>query len=200
MYKVFINDNPLFFAQKRAQLSLFQDIKFYNFESSSEFYNKIISLQKVNQICILSNQPKEALKGFFKDYRFILAAGGVVHNDNDQLLFIYRNQFWDLPKGKVEENENERSAAVREVEEECGIIGPVIMDKLPSTFHTYTQKNTKYLKKTSWFRMQYHKNHDLVPQLEEGITKVEWIDKSNLNPFLKNTFASIQYLIKDLAY
>ena len=64
MYKVFINDNPLFFAQKRAQLSLFQDIKFYNFESSSEFYNKIISLQKANQICILSNQPKEALKNF----------------------------------------------------------------------------------------------------------------------------------------
>ena len=51
----------------------------------------------------------------------IEAAGGLVKNENGDYLFIYRNDKWDLPKGKIEKDEKTKVAAVREVEEECGI-------------------------------------------------------------------------------
>ena len=34
--------------------------------------------------------------------QIITAAGGLVFNQNDELLMIYRRGKWDLPKGKLE--------------------------------------------------------------------------------------------------
>jgi 8-oxo-dGTP pyrophosphatase MutT (NUDIX family) len=36
----------------------------------------------------------------------IVAAGGLVFNENKELLMIYRRSKWDLPKGKLDEGEN----------------------------------------------------------------------------------------------
>ena len=56
-----------------------------------------------------------------KSITLIEAAGGLVINRKGEYLFIYRNDKWDLPKGKLEKGERKRQGAVREVEEECGI-------------------------------------------------------------------------------
>ena len=37
------------------------------------------------------------------------------------MLFIYRFNKWDLPKGKLNKGEKKQDCAIREVEEECGI-------------------------------------------------------------------------------
>ncbi|MBM3413275.1 MAG: NUDIX hydrolase, partial [Bacteroidetes bacterium] len=39
----------------------------------------------------------------------ILAGGGVVVNENNQVLFIFRRKKWDLPKGKLDPEENIKS-------------------------------------------------------------------------------------------
>jgi hypothetical protein len=39
--------------------------------------------------------------------------------------------------------------------------------------------------------MDYSGNQILIPQLEEGITKVEWRRKNNVDDILANTFNSI---------
>ena len=98
---------------------------------------------------------------------------------------------WDLPKGKVEKGEEIKVAAIREVEEECGISEINLLDELPATYHTYYHKGKDILKKTHWFKMQYNGNSITVPQLEEGITAVEWIAPNNIQKVVDNTYASV---------
>ena len=67
----------------------------------------------------------------------IFASGGVIFN-NEKLLMIYRNGFWDLPKGKMEPNESESECAVREVKEECGLSNRIkIVDFFQQSYHVY---------------------------------------------------------------
>ena len=74
----------------------------------------------------------------------IIAAGGLVTNPQGQILWIFRRGFWDLPKGKVEKMESIEEAALREVEEECGI-KQLVLDKLiDKTYHIYKIKG-KYI-------------------------------------------------------
>ena len=56
-----------------------------------------------------------------KLYQLVEAAGGVVFNQDQHVLWMYRLGKWDLPKGKLEKNEKFETAAVREVEEECNV-------------------------------------------------------------------------------
>jgi NAD+ diphosphatase len=49
------------------------------------------------------------------------AGGGLVYNKNGEILFIFRNGKWDLPKGGKEKREKMKLTAMREVEEETGV-------------------------------------------------------------------------------
>ena len=42
-------------------------------------------------------------------------------NFKNEILLIYRNGVWDLPKGKIEFGESYEDAALREVAEETGV-------------------------------------------------------------------------------
>ena len=93
----------------------------------------------------INNEPKIILDNwdsFCRQYDIIYAAGGVVYKD-DSLLMIFRNNKWDLPKGKRELNESEQDCALREVEEECGISDLSIVRFLKYTYHTYYIKEKK---------------------------------------------------------
>ena len=134
---------------------------------------------------------------FCAKYCLIIAAGGVVYNAEDQILMIFRNQKWDLPKGKLEIGEDIQQCAIREVEEECGISNLKIIGKLQSTYHTYEIHGKSMLKHTYWFKMNTDYISKLTPQIEEGITKVEWVSKKDIPKKLKNTYASIKQLLLD---
>ena len=123
------------------------------------------------------------------------AAGGLVFNQDDQILMIFRNGKWDLPKGKLEEGENKKQCAIREVEEECGIVGLDITEKLLETYHTYNLSGKKILKRTYWYKMNTDFDGELVPQIKEGITKVSWIDKNQASGKLKNSYGNISDVI-----
>ena len=124
------------------------------------------------------------------------AAGGLVFNKDEDILMIFRNGKWDLPKGKLEEGENKKQCAIREVEEECGIHGLDIIDKLLETYHTYNLKGEKILKRIYWYKMNADFDGVLVPQIEEGITKVSWISKDKISEKLKNSYGNISDVLK----
>ena len=65
------------------------------------------------------------------------AAGGLVFNKDGDILMIFRNGKWDLPKGKLEIGESIEECAIREVEEECGISGLIIEKKIKDTYNIY---------------------------------------------------------------
>ena len=150
-----------------------------------------IATQPSKLFYVLVDDAKAFMKKVVKSITTIEAAGGLVKNDAGKYLFIYRNDKWDLPKGKIEKKEKTKVAAVREVEEECGIKVSELKEKLCKTYHTYIYKGEVVLKKSHWFMMRYKGKAKLVPQLEEGITDVRWVSKQQVPTLMQNTFPSI---------
>jgi 8-oxo-dGTP pyrophosphatase MutT (NUDIX family) len=138
----------------------------------------------------------ENWESFCAGYKLIEAAGGLVYNDTNQLLMIFRNGKWDLPKGKLEVGENIEQCAIREVEEECGISELLITQQLQETYHTYEINGQKILKRTYWFEIKSSFNGNLLPQTIEGITEAVWVDKENIAEKLENSFGNIAELLK----
>lgn len=148
----------------------------------------------------INNQPKiidHNWKQFCENYKMIYASGGVVFNDN-KLLMIYRNGFWDLPKGKMEINESELKCAVREVEEECGINKLSVIKFLKYTYHTYVEDGQHILKKTSWYLMSSDFKKKLIPQKSEGISMAIWVNKNEIRYKLDNSFENIKDLLNNI--
>ena len=146
----------------------------------------------------INNKPKiitDNWESFCATYKLIKAAGGVVYNDNKQLLMIFRNGKWDLPKGKLEEGEYVKRCAIREVEEECGITGLQITQKLPDTYHVYELNGKNILKRTFWFKMRTSFKGILKPQIAEGITEVCWVNEEDISEKLTNSFENIKQLL-----
>ena len=128
----------------------------------------------------------------------IEAAGGLVFNKEEQILMIFRNGKWDLPKGKLEIGESVEECAIREVEEECGILGLIIENKIKDTYHTYVLEGENILKKTYWYKMNTDFDGELMPQIEEGITKVSWVSKDEISENLTNSYGNISDVLKTL--
>ena len=132
---------------------------------------------------------------FCERHTLVEAAGGVVYNSNNQVLMIFRNGKWDLPKGKLEIGETIQECALREVEEECGVSDLQIFEKLIRTYHVYDLDDSLILKRTHWFKMNTQFSNAPVPQIKEGITKVEWVSQKDLLKKLSNTYGSIKDLL-----
>jgi 8-oxo-dGTP pyrophosphatase MutT (NUDIX family) len=138
---------------------------------------------------------------FYSIYAEIEAAGGLIKNEFNEFLFIYRRGYWDLPKGKIELNESKKHAAIREVKEETGITNIKFIDKIIKTYHTYKLIDGKrIIKKSHWYLMEV-KKQPLVPQSDEDIEKAEWLnlDKflNECKPVYKNIF-DVVYAYKQL--
>lgn len=140
----------------------------------------------------------EALFSDFKSlFKIVEAAGGRVKNEGGQILFIHRLGKWDLPKGKIEIGEDKRTAAIREVEEECGISKLEIVKQLQTTYHIYEYKGDLILKPTYWFSMTCNDDGELIPQVEENIEKAIWVDSIDFKEQLSNTYASLKTIISN---
>ena len=123
----------------------------------------------------------------------IIAAGGLVLNEANELLLIFRRGFWDLPKGKLDPNESIAECAVREVTEETGVnnihLGNLITITTHEYFDTYMKSDVK--KETHWYYMKVDGKPNLIPQTTEDITAIEWTKKQDLAQRLSNTYATI---------
>jgi 8-oxo-dGTP pyrophosphatase MutT (NUDIX family) len=127
--------------------------------------------------------------------KVILAAGGVVENEKGEFLLIYRKKHWDLPKGKMDKDETMEECAVREVEEETGLKNVQIGKLLDTTIHHYEENGEQIVKKTSWYRMKASSSNKLVPQTEEQIEDLKWVNPAELQPYLKNTYTNIRQVL-----
>lgn len=194
MYKVFINNLPLVLASESSEASEIPALKIVDC-TSPEIASATVEAYKSGGIEVpvaLIHPDVALLFGWcFRDFKRIEAAGGVIFNPKGKILFIYRNDKWDLPKGKLDKGEDKDAAALREVEEECGIRGHVLEKEIPSTWHCYEHKGQWVIKITYWYIMRYAGSDTPVPQEEEGITKIEWRNPDNLEDIRKNTFPSI---------
>lgn len=198
MHKVFINNKPLIFAYVYKEnipangLSILSESEF-----SMDEILKRYDDERNSGVIYLSASPDRAWTSFTARYVLSEAAGGVVRNENDEVLIIYRRKFWDLPKGKLDYNETPESAAVREVKEECGLKSVQLESLLLKTFHTYTEKNKNILKKTHWYKMFAEGNQKLIPQTEEDIDKIKWMNKTEIyEKVFSKTYLSVKEVLE----
>jgi 8-oxo-dGTP pyrophosphatase MutT (NUDIX family) len=112
-------------------------------------------------------------------------------------LFIEKKGKLDLPKGHIETGEEPEACALREVNEECGITGHSLVKSLQPSYHTYSWEGISYLKKTSWFLMKYEGPMITDPQIDEGITKVEWLSPDDLSRIKGSAWLSLMDLINN---
>jgi 8-oxo-dGTP pyrophosphatase MutT (NUDIX family) len=125
----------------------------------------------------------------------VLAGGGVVKNPKEETLMIFRRGFWDLPKGKAEENETIDETALREVEEECAVTGLKIINKRCVTYHLYKEGGKQLIKETHWFNMRTDFSGILKPQTEEDIEEVKWMNDNEIIEALKKSYLTIKEVL-----
>lgn len=203
MYKVFFNEHQLVLDPEINNSFKDNISQFIEIERINDFFEILSDLEKskhVLKLIIVSKSGDSISEMLKKHINHLPAAGGVVKNRREELLFIKRLGRWDLPKGKIEKKETERQAAIREVEEECGISSLQIIRQLPSTFHLYRspfikKENNWVLKETFWFEMNYLDNGLLIPQIEEDIEEVRWFTTDQLRLVYENTYASLKELL-----
>ncbi len=204
MYKVFFNDSTISIGietKKSLKNNIVQLEKIDSYDIVNQIVSHIESGGKLTDALIVNHDVKLLWDYFRRCFIEIPAAGGFVRNSEGLFLFIKRLGLWDLPKGKIEKNESWELAAMREVEEECGISGLNIVRQLDPTFHIYRSpfipapKNF-VLKETKWFLMTYSGNETLVPQVDEDIEDVQWITKSEFSKVLDNTYESLRDFIQ----
>lgn len=143
-------------------------------------------------IAFVCSNPSDLFQKILKEFIMIKAAGGVVFNEHKQVLIIKRLGKWDLPKGKIDPHESTEHAALREVEEECGI-GEIKINKLLTySYHTYKQQGYRFIKQTTWYLMNSTWEGKLQPQVEENITEVKWVTWDELNITELDSYLSIK--------
>ena len=189
-YKVFYNEKFLLLSNHEISC---EDCKI-SFLFSKEILDEFLNQENLQNFRVITDNPKETFHRMMQEFRYIEAAGGIVENDKDEILLIYRLKHWDLPKGKIEKDELPYESAKREVEEECGITVDKVEKQTDSSFHIYKMNDRFYLKKTFWYPMKYSGNEKLVPQSEEDIEKAVWIKKSELKDYLDYMFLGIKEL------
>jgi len=199
MYKVFVDEKVIYFTDNLGgcgSLSKGLTISYFSEKITSFIVDLVFDDDKIEHVIILVDDYEAAFKAFQNFFKIIEAAGGIVRNNKNEKLFIYRLDKWDLPKGKIENGEGIEAAALREVEEECGINQLTINSQLNDTFHLYKHKKDIVFKRTYWFDISSEFSGELVPQLEEGITDVQWLkDPQIQDTVLGNTYASIKGLL-----
>lgn len=197
MYKVFIDNKPIIFAEKQKKYSEYTDVVVVRLEDPRRMDLVKCRIELPNDILLLVivRDPETAIRSVFEEYDFVEAAGGIVKRKN-KYLFIERYSLWDIPKGKMEKGEEPEETAIREIEEECGIVGPVIRKPIGITFHTYEFKGTPTLKKNWWYALDYDGPKDVVPQTGESITQAVWLSRKEWKMVRENTYASIAEVLE----
>lgn len=202
MYTFFINNTAISFQRK----STIED-------AVNPFVYSVSSVAEVNAYLLVFLNQMQAMSVIFscdnpdnivaelqKEFGMIEAGGGIVKNNKEEILFIYRRNRWDLPKGKLDAGETIEACAVREVQEECGIKEIKLLNQALITHHFFIPKKKQgfTIKKTTWFHMLLLSDEQPVPQEEEGITDIKWFGKNDLHIPLSSTFAMVQYLLKEM--
>jgi len=193
MYNIFVNHKPIVLTTE-----IKKEEGFKNYLLAEVNIGKVIrelNSSDLKSVRLVGKKKHKLLDKFLKLLPNVIAGGGKVYNDKGEVLFIFRNNKWDLPKGKTEGNETIEATAIREVEEETGVKGLEITKPLQTTYHIFKRNGRHKIKVTHWFEMKTSFDGKLSPQENEGITKVKWLTREESLKALDNSYANIRNLI-----
>lgn len=196
MYKVHFENRFIMISPEPDRLQKYS--LFHKFYTTKELYKLIARFQadsSLHSVNVYGTNITHIWKMFRIYFTEVGAAGGLVRHTSGKYLFIEKKGMLDLPKGHMEPGEKPEACALREVSEECGIMGQCIVKTLNPSYHTYSWEGISYLKKTNWFLMDYDGEMISEPQIEEGITRVEWLSPEELSSIKSKAWLSLMDLI-----
>jgi 8-oxo-dGTP pyrophosphatase MutT (NUDIX family) len=198
--KIFVNEKPIYLADhnnNRLQQKINEGFSFYDNNTNVQYkkiVNELLSSEKKGAV-ILQKDLGLLKQSFFNAFKIIEAGGGIVQNEQAELLFIFRRGKWDLPKGKLEKGETIEICAQREVEEETGVTNLLLEKKVGETYHIYQENNEYILKTSHWFHFTCPNIQKTAPQIEEDIAEVKWVAAKNINVQMENTYNNIKEIL-----
>jgi len=199
--KIYFSDKPLFLCDaidKVIQPFVHHDDAVYIDQLDAHTIKTMIhEMQQPKVHAGIFQHPDldELKKAFFKKFTITQAAGGLVKNDENKILMIFRRGKWDLPKGKLDKNETLKDCAIREVQEETGLKKVKLESPLMITYHTYHEGTKFILKESHWFSMTVTGEQKLTPQTEEDILDIRWIGSEEVKSYLPKSFPLITDII-----
>ena len=195
--KIYFNQKPLFLCDAIDEIIepyMHHDDAVYIDELNNHSVKTMLYEMQQDSIhaAVFFHPDLEGLKNtFWKKFKVLQAAGGLVENENKEVLMIYRRGYWDLPKGKLDDNETLEECAVREVMEETGLKKVKLVRPMLTTYHTYHEGTKHILKESYWYLMEASSDQKLTPQTEEDITEIKWKKLNEVNKILKQAYPSI---------
>jgi 8-oxo-dGTP pyrophosphatase MutT (NUDIX family) len=200
--KIYFNDKPLFLCDAIDEVIRpfihHDDTVFIDELNAHTIKTMIHEMQQPKVHAGIFQYPdlEQLKKAFFKKFTLIQAAGGLVKNNEDNMLMIFRRGKWDLPKGKLDKGEKIEDCAIREVEEETGLKNVKLNSPLLVTYHTYHEGTKFILKESHWFSMTIRGEQKLIPQTTEDISDIKWIGPGDINSYLPKSFPLISDIVE----
>lgn len=198
--KIYVNEKPIYLADhnnNNLQHKINQGYLFYD-NNTNIVYKELVqklSNPEVQGIVILDKNLAQLQADFQAAFKIIEAGGGIVQNQQNEILFIYRRHKWDLPKGKLEKGETIETCAKREVEEETGVKNLTLKTKIGETYHIYQEQKEQILKISHWYHFTCPSHQTIIAQTEENITEVKWVAIKNIQEPLENTYNNIREIL-----
>jgi len=158
-------------------------------------YNFFQNNSQEDTLVFITANMDEMLNHLGKYFKILNASGGLVINRWGDLLMIFRNGKWDLPKGLIEAGETPEVAAIREIAEETGISGVSLLFPLAQTYHAYEIDGLWHLKKTFWLMFATESDQTPVCQQNEGIENAIWVKPELLRELLRSTYETIRLVM-----
>lgn len=199
--KIYFDERPLFLCD-----AIDETIQPYVHHDDAVFIDELnphtiktmiheMQLSTVHAGVFFNNDLDKLKKDFFKKFTIITAAGGLVLNENNEILIIFRRGKWDLPKGKLDNGEKLEDCAIREVQEETGLKTVKIISPLGISYHTYHEGTKFILKESHWYIMRTSGKQVLTPQTEEDILEIRWVKANDIKNYREDIFPSIRNIL-----
>lgn len=200
--KIYINNKPLILTtDARAYIAEHPVAEGYIYFEGAFPRHFRLALQHIGKpgtlgAIIEDFSPESLQEELYELFTPIDAGGGVVLNENNEVLMIFRRGKWDLPKGKCDEGETIDECALREVSEETGLHKLKLGEKICDTYHVYSQNKQNLLKRTAWYKMKGTVKEEPVPQAEENILEVRWVSDEELPLVVYKSYEAIREVMQ----
>lgn len=203
MYKVYVNGVPVFLGTPESvgELGLLpaKDVFTAPYIGKRKQIRQYLDLldknKNVRTVALYGDKAEQLWADFCACFSQLEAAGGYVADPQGRLLVFFRRNSWDMPKGKIDPGETPEQAALREVQEETGLKNLTLGAFLTHTWHTYTQKGERILKRTWWYQMTTA-DTKVTPQKEEDIEEIQWVNPAAWLATNPVVYASIRDVIQ----